>query len=439
MKKKHARWLGIAFIGAASAATALSWPSGSEATNDPPSLEELATDAVAEDPRVAGLAIEALRARGPEGHAALMELHADSVARLRAGEADEAGERLRHAIDAVSGQRDGHASGLYWHTDLDAARRAAAASGKPILSLRLLGRLDEELSCANSRFFRVVMYSDPEVAARLRDDFVLHWSTERPAPRIEIDMGDGRRMVRTITGNSVHYVLDAEGRPVDAIVGLYGPEQFLEALARARASVEGCAGAADRGACLAARHRAELGAMRSRWQGMRRREASLPSWRDALASMPDGSAGPAPSATAAMPTTIAKARIETPMLQLMRADEPDEEASAPPEPPWDRVAALSPARPLDARTRGLLRLKTGREDVEATSAGLAAAARQDGARNELLFRRRVHRMFAERRVPNELSAFNRQVYAELLLTPASDPWLGLMADDLYDGLEIEAD
>jgi hypothetical protein len=49
-------------------------------------------------------------------------------------------------------------------------------------------------------------------------------------PRVTIDFGDGRKMETTITGNSIHYVLDADGRPIDAIPGLYGPKAFLRAL-----------------------------------------------------------------------------------------------------------------------------------------------------------------------------------------------------------------
>src|SRR5690606_23913003 len=58
--------------------------------------------------------------------------------------------------------------------------------------------------------------------------------SERPVPRISIDFGDGRTLERTITGNSVHYVLDAQGRPLDAIPGLYAPTAFLEQLQSAR-------------------------------------------------------------------------------------------------------------------------------------------------------------------------------------------------------------
>ncbi|HEV7573773.1 MAG TPA: hypothetical protein VGQ21_19940 [Thermoanaerobaculia bacterium] len=45
-----------------------------------------------------------------------------------------------------------------------------------------------------------------------------------------IDFGDGRVLHRTITGNSIHYLLDATGRPLDALPGLYAPKAFLAQL-----------------------------------------------------------------------------------------------------------------------------------------------------------------------------------------------------------------
>jgi hypothetical protein len=45
--------------------------------------------------------------------------------------------------------------------------------------------------------------------------------------------GDGRKLQRTLTGNSIHYVLDAAGRPVDALPGLYAPKVFHQMLMEA--------------------------------------------------------------------------------------------------------------------------------------------------------------------------------------------------------------
>jgi hypothetical protein len=64
---------------------------------------------------------------------------------------------------------------LTWFTDLPTAITQARASNKPILSLRLLGNLPDELTCANSRFFKQVLYREPRIHQVLRQDFVLHW------------------------------------------------------------------------------------------------------------------------------------------------------------------------------------------------------------------------------------------------------------------------
>ena len=37
----------------------------------------------------------------------------------------------------------------------------------------------------DSRFFRTLLYADPAVARAMREGFVLHWQSVRPAPRTE--------------------------------------------------------------------------------------------------------------------------------------------------------------------------------------------------------------------------------------------------------------
>src|SRR5262245_58075539 len=121
-------------------------------------LSALAVRAVSPDPAQAQDAISKLRDAGPPGLLALVKAHTQQI-QIRSGHSrgpllgnplpdDPAWERLRAALDAVGQQRDCHASQLYWYTDIEQAKVAAKASGKPILSLRLLGRLDEEFSCA---------------------------------------------------------------------------------------------------------------------------------------------------------------------------------------------------------------------------------------------------------------------------------------------------
>ena len=138
-------------------------------------------------------------------------------------------------LDQICAQKDAHTAQLYWFTELPAALAEARRTRRPILSLRLLGRLDEELSCANSRFFRKLLYPDPQINGMMRRDFVLHWQSVRPVPKVTIDFGDGRRVERTLTGNSVHVVLDPGGEPVDALPGLLTRDAFAAELAQAQA------------------------------------------------------------------------------------------------------------------------------------------------------------------------------------------------------------
>jgi hypothetical protein len=178
------------------------------------------------------------RHQGPAGLAAFVRQH---------------GTFASSALDQVCAQKDAHTTLLYWFTDLGAAITEARRTRRPILSLRLLGRLDEELSCANSRFFRKSLYLDPTINRLLRDHFVLHWQSVRPVPLVTIEFGNGKRLVKTLTGNSAHLVLDAHGRPVDALPGLFSAEVFAQLLMRAHAM----AAIAERRE-LAARHRREL-------------------------------------------------------------------------------------------------------------------------------------------------------------------------------------
>ncbi len=162
-------------------------------------------------------AIAALRATGQSGVDRMIAAHAPGA-----------------ALDRICRQRDCAWSGLYWYTDLESAKAEAQRTRRPILALRLLGNLDDEMSCANSRFFRTILYSDRAIAAYMKANFVLEWESVRPVPKVTIDFGDGRVMHRTITGNSIHYLLDEEGAPIDALPGLYAPAAFLAQLKEMR-------------------------------------------------------------------------------------------------------------------------------------------------------------------------------------------------------------
>src|SRR6185436_13797838 len=137
---------------------------------------------------------------------------------------------LNDAIDQVARAKYSHLSGLYWYTEEDAAFAAAKAQKKPVLTLRLLGNLDEEYSCANSRYFRQLLYTHEGIRKLLHDKFILHWKSVRPVPLITVDLQNGMRLQRTITGNSVHYVVLPDKNTMDVFPGLYAPDWFLKRL-----------------------------------------------------------------------------------------------------------------------------------------------------------------------------------------------------------------
>jgi hypothetical protein len=433
------------------------------AASDIPShtpLQALALQAVASDPAVATAATAALRAAGPAGLQALLAVHGtliDAQSGRQPGMAhDERWPRLRAALDAVCAQKDAHASRLYWHTDLDEARTAARAEGKPILSLRLFGRLTDEFSCANSRYFRSVLYANTDVSRILRDRFVLHWQSVRPVPLVTVDFGDGRRLQRTLTGNSVHHVLDCDGRLVDSIPGLYGPAAFIRALIRAeQVALDLSAGA--RGQDELRRHHAQrLAATEASWQVELLRLGVLSVPRTVLDVTATGAAGPVAAPLAAK-VAISKRAVEMPLLSAVVPATAGSglgsagqtvtgfTASAD-DATWARLAEShrDDAR-LDEPSKRFMRCMLDadaacavpgapRQDFETVLESFERSLAEDTVRNEYDLHRRIHAWFTEPGDPQDVEAFTERIYSELFLTPLSDPWLGLAPADVYTGL-----
>ena len=222
------------------------------------------------------LAVTQLRQLGPQG----LEIALRSLDRAQVAVADDSEKKgnsadrarlalCKQAVDQVAGQRHTDVSLLYWYTDWEQAKSAAAEAGKPILGLRMLGQLTDEYSCANSRFFRTAFYSDEAVSKMLRENFVLHWQSVRPVPQVTIDFGDGRRIDRTITGNSAHYALSSAGRPLDALSGLYSPHEFMTWLERVNQLAERHQAAPDKqtqAEVLASYHQSREEMIRQMWQ-----------------------------------------------------------------------------------------------------------------------------------------------------------------------------
>jgi hypothetical protein len=415
----------------------------------PDPLRPTAENAVSEDPTIAAPAIANLRAKGPAGleallaaHAKLIREHDKNLAISSSPSQQAAWKRLQSALDAVSAQRDCSASHLYWYTNFDEAKAAAKAGGKPILSLRLLGRLDEEYSCANSRFFRTTLYANAAVAQYLRDHFILHWKSVRPVPHITIDFGDGRKIERTITGNSIHYILDTDGRPIDALPGLYGPKAFLKGLADAETATLKSTRLAgnEKTQYLRQYHNERIKEIQNSW---RKDMLALGQPATVRTSNSMFTPGDAPStALAAAPLAASKFAVERPMLKSFQtADDTT----------WSRVASLhANDAALDTASTVLIRSKNptaaeaglvaltkwqAESPLTATLRNLERSIAEDTVRNEYLLHSQIHEWFVNGAAPQDIDGLNSMVYAKLFLTPDSDPWLGLAPANTFTGLD----
>ena len=67
----------------------------------------------------------------------------------------------------------------------------------------------------------------------------------RPVPKITIDFGDGKKIQRTVRGNAVMYLLNPDGKVVDAFPGVYAAHAFLPEI---RTSIENLAHASTESA-----------------------------------------------------------------------------------------------------------------------------------------------------------------------------------------------
>jgi hypothetical protein len=404
--------------------------------------ETLALKAVSENSAESAPAIAELRALGPAGLNALFQTYADEISEQVSHPLlvpTREWQRLSAALDAVSQQKDSYLSRLYWYTDLAQAKAAARAAGKPILSLRLLGNLNEEFSCANSRFFRTVLYSNAEMANMLREQFILHWQSVRPVPRVTIDFGDGRKLERTLTGNSIHYILDAEGRPLDALPGLYGFWPFFRGLEHAEEIFKQLRGLDEQRSRLALDnyHRARIAAVTDAWV----KDTGSYGGKIPEALLTRSGKG-SPSAQEVAPAAITKMVTEVPILAGIMRDTnllgrvTDETA-------WQKIAALhaEDAR-LDARSKALIRRQSGKPVTPENDAQLASLIYNferlialDSVRNEYVLHTKLHGWLIADQSRFDVNALNQKVYAELFLTPGSDPWLGLLSRDTYTALD----
>ena len=395
--------------------------------------DQFAANAVSTDTATAVTAVRELRKMGPGGLDAMFAKYAADIERFsKSGEADDNWKRITAAIDAVAMQKDAYTSHLYWYTDIDEAKRVAKAQNKPILMLRLLGNLNEEFSCANSRLFRSVLYPNAEVSKYLRENYILHWKSVRPAPRITIDFGDGRKIERTITGNSIHYILNPDGAMIDAIPGLYSPSAFLKYMKNADVAW----GVASKKPVIE-QNRALMEYRKKSFDQIKKdREQAVLTTGVELAETRSGTL-----AILAAPMAVAK-MIVVDEYSILRVY--DDFAKFEPSikfDDWDKLARIySPDLGVDANTVAMIHrqnAKTGltKAEFDGLFAKLNSFIALDTTRNDFIFHAKLYEWLNQARGLGDVEAFNTRVYDQVFKTPNTDKWLGLYSSDVYTALD----
>lgn len=393
---------------------------------------ELARQAASGSQTEAISAVNQLRAMRQEGLDALFETYAADIKRFReTGEASDEWKRVAFALDGVAMQKDAYASQLFWFTDLEQAKLAAKARNKPILSLRLLGNLNEEFSCANSRFFRAVLYSNAEISRFLRENYVLHWKSVRPAPKVTIDFGDGRKIERTLTGNSIHYLLDDSGAIIDALPGLYSPQGFLKYITQAEKvnKIINGASARDKEMAMVRFRRRMFNEIRTK------RDKVIALAKVSLVEPKQGT-----GALDAMPLAATKMVTEESLLRNIYDNfsryEPQINLDD-----WHKLAKFyTGSTKIDAESLAFIRRQNARNGLsEAEFASLVEKLEKyialDTARNDFLFHPKLYQWLNAWGAVTDIEVFNTRVYAEIFKTPDSDKWLGMYAPDVYTALD----
>lgn len=405
---------------------------------------ELAQLAISADTGVSTEAVRDLRALGRDGLDTLFLTYLDDVNKFsQTGETSEKWRRIAAALDAVAMQKDAYAANLYWFTDIEEAKKQAGKSNKPILSLRLLGNLNEEFSCANSRFFRALLYSNAEVSKYLRENYVLHWKSVRPAPKVTIDFGDGRKIERTLTGNSIHYILNEDGGIIDALPGLYSPSGFLKYL---KTGFE-ISQLIDK----SPKAEREIVALRYRkimFEDIKtKRDKSVATAKVTLIEPKDetGALEIAPRAATKMVTERRILMNINGSEKFINPEVYDNFSRYDPQinlEDWKKLAKLyAGATKFDDSSVAFIRRQnktTGLTEAEMTRllANLESYVALDTTRNDFLFHMKIYEWLNQfSRVPPEIEDFNSLVYAQLFKTPDSDKWLGLYTTDVYTALD----
>jgi hypothetical protein len=139
-----------------------------------------------------------------------------------------------------------------------------------------------------------------------------------------------------------------------------------------------------------------------------------------------------------MPLAVSKAITETTMLRAMTAGS-EALGRVTDEAAWQKIAALhSSDAVLDERSISLIK----KQNPDLSAQVLASLLQRfqnsialDTVRNEYRMHSRLLAWLTKESLRGDVDKLNEKVYAELFMTPKSDPWLGLLMPDAYTAID----
>jgi hypothetical protein len=99
-----------------------------------------------------------------------------------------------------------------------------------------------------------------------------------------------------------------------------------------------------------------------------------------------------------------------------------------------REVIRAQAPPAAAAGRRALTKRVIEDPMLRLFAAFESSIALDTVKNEYQFHRKIHQWLSTAEYRPDVEALNERVYAELFLTPSSDPWLGLAPADVYTAL-----
>jgi hypothetical protein len=248
-------------------------------------------------------------------------------------------------------------------------------------------------------------------------------------------------MVRTITGNSAHYVVTADGLVIDALPGMVGPRLFLDWIERMDQLFQEAAklpNPTEASEVMRQYH--------SRF-GSPALVASLNS-NDA-ANQVERNSNPIASSNGQeknainvekIRLTASKGVFEQPMVKQVAPGQTNINAIAKRiesfnHPDSSAVVDLSSASIALIAAENTKATNQAKESdsMNRLLANFKQTIADDEKQNEQVFHKTIHGWLAE--TPQiDLETLNNRIYEQLFEMPSDDPWLGLASSDYYSGL-----